>query len=207
MITPCQGIFRNKHSFAGENGKLPAQFQELADKAAQLGGKIELVDLFGSPIGPKPIDAYDLSELWGRLFRDERKFTLDIDETVVSSDDTILISGGAGSIGSTILEVLLDAGYTNLHVLDSAEVAIYTIAEQFRDKLDRGDLTIHLADIKEQKALERLLGKVKPKVVFHAAACKHVDIVEDNHAIAFKTNVVGTANMLKSLGSSFLSLP
>jgi FlaA1/EpsC-like NDP-sugar epimerase len=116
----------------------------------------------------------------------------------ISLDASIVITGGAGSIGSKITEALLEQGYRNVHVIDASELGLYKLAEKLSAAITDKNLFLHLGDVKDKTMTEEVVLRVKPSVIFHVAAYKHVDIAEKNADIVYKTNVIGTANLLEA---------
>jgi len=107
----------------------------------------------------------------------------------------VLITGGAGSIGSEIARQVLGYNPKKLILLDQNEFGVYQIEESLVKEFP-GVVKTCLSDIKDLKILNKIFAKEKPEVVFHAAAYKHIPIVEDNLEMAFANNVCGTRNVL-----------
>jgi FlaA1/EpsC-like NDP-sugar epimerase len=112
---------------------------------------------------------------------------------------SVLVTGGGGSIGSELARQILELGPRMLTVLDSHEGSLWNIERELAERPlgTRGvELRAVLADIRSPAAIERAIGDARPEVVFHAAALKHVPIVELHPAEGVMTNVVGTRNTL-----------
>lgn len=106
---------------------------------------------------------------------------------------TILITGAAGSIGSEIVRQLLTFEPQHVVMVDNAESALYDIEMEILDmQLQNIKVTRHLADIRHKESMTRIFEYHKPQIVFHAAAYKHVPMMEENVHEAINTNVVGT---------------
>ncbi len=108
---------------------------------------------------------------------------------------SIVVTGGGGSIGSEICERIVDFGATRLLVIENSEPALHAVVEELLAK-DR-DVVIegHIADIRDRSRIFALLNRFKPDVVFHAAALKHVPILERDWTEGVKTNVFGSINV------------
>jgi len=106
----------------------------------------------------------------------------------------ILITGAAGSIGSEIANKITNYSYKKLILIDTAESALYELQQEF---IQRGVLnfTAIVADVRDQKRMESLFSIHRPKIVFHAAAYKHVPLMENNPYEAVSVNIGGTRNM------------
>lgn len=112
-------------------------------------------------------------------------------------DKVILITGAGGSIGSELSRQILKSNPKELILLDHSELNLYKIDAELRIPQNRTSL-VHpvLTDIKAKNHLEKVFIDFKPDIVFHAAAYKHVHLVEENILTAFENNVVGTLNLL-----------
>jgi len=110
-------------------------------------------------------------------------------------DKTILITGAAGSIGSEIVRQVLNFEPRKVIILDQAETPLHHIGLEV-DAI-KGKTQIHniIADIKDKAAIERVFKLYKPEMVYHAAAYKHVPLMECNPSQAILTNVNGTKNL------------
>ncbi len=106
----------------------------------------------------------------------------------------ILITGAAGSIGSELFRQVARFQPGKLILLDQAETPLFHIElESVQRELT--NTSIHIADIRNKEGLKRIFEKEKPDYIFHAAAYKHVPMMENNPLEAFETNVLGTKNL------------
>jgi len=103
---------------------------------------------------------------------------------------SILITGAGGSIGSEIVRQCEKFGAAKLTLIDSSEFNLYQIGQQ----VENTDL--RLLNVTDKVMLESIFEEVKPNIVIHAAAYKHVPICESNQEIAVKNNVLGTKNVI-----------
>jgi O-antigen biosynthesis protein WbqV len=107
----------------------------------------------------------------------------------------VMVTGGGGSIGSEICERIATFGAARLLIIENSEPALYAITE----KLTTGDARIviegRIADIRDRERIQRLMNEFKPKIVFHAAALKHVPVLELDWAEGVKTNIFGSVNV------------
>ena len=108
---------------------------------------------------------------------------------------TILITGGAGSIGSEIVRQIIAFQPYKIIILDQAESPLHSLRLEISDYLKKVKVKTILADIKDFNTLEKVFVNYKPNIVFHAAAYKHVPIMEENPSQAIFTNVIGTKNL------------
>ncbi len=107
-------------------------------------------------------------------------------------DQVILVSGAAGSIGSEIARQCMSFNPKKLVLLDQAETPLYELENEFKDA---DNVEVVMADVCNTARMRRVYDHFKPSFVFHAAAYKHVPLMEDNPYEAINTNVFGTQNV------------
>jgi FlaA1/EpsC-like NDP-sugar epimerase len=105
---------------------------------------------------------------------------------------TVLVSGAAGSIGSEIVRQLTQFKPKLILVLDIAESALYDLELQLKEELYFESFGIIIGDVRNYENMERVFNKYKPDFVYHAAAYKHVPLMENNPGEAVRTNIMGT---------------
>jgi FlaA1/EpsC-like NDP-sugar epimerase len=105
---------------------------------------------------------------------------------------TILVTGGAGSIGSEIARQLTRFNTKQLILVDQAETPSFYLGEELKNKIPECNLRIIIGDVTRADYMEGIFRKYKPEIVFHAAAYKHVPIMETHPHEAFRVNVGGT---------------
>jgi len=104
----------------------------------------------------------------------------------------VLVTGAAGSIGSELVRQLTSFGVGQLVLVDMAESGLYDIETELRGKHGATELIVRVADVRDRAALEAVFKAYRPAVVFHAAAYKHVPMMEAQPSEAVHTNVHGT---------------
>ena len=109
-------------------------------------------------------------------------------------DKTVLVTGGGGSIGSELCRQICKFHPQQLLILDSYENNAYDLCNELSFKYKNQNIKVIIANVTDRKRLEKVFFEYKPKVVFHAAAHKHVPLMEDNPTEAIKNNVFGTLN-------------
>jgi FlaA1/EpsC-like NDP-sugar epimerase len=105
---------------------------------------------------------------------------------------TILVTGGAGSIGSEIARQLMRFNSKQLILVDQAETPSFYLGEELKNKMSSCKFKIIIGDVTQHEYMEEIFKKYKPEIVFHAAAYKHVPIMEMHPHEAFRVNVGGT---------------
>lgn len=108
---------------------------------------------------------------------------------------TVLVTGGAGSIGSELCRQLAHIGVGKLIMFDSAETPMHNLRLEFDDKFPELDKMPIIGDVRNKKRLDFVMRTHHPQVVFHAAAYKHVPLMEENPCEAVHANVIGSRNV------------
>ena len=121
-------------------------------------------------------------------------------------DRTVLITGGGGSIGSELARQVFALGPRRLVLVDRAESPLYLIERELETRRSRGqgsgELRFHLANVASRAAMERLVASEAPSVIFHAAAYKHVPLMEEHPSDAVHVNVSGTLVLLDAAAAA-----
>ena len=122
---------------------------------------------------------------------------ISIDNPIVQRDvnnKIILVTGAAGSIGSEISRQLSLYNHKGLVLIDQAESALYDLQQELLQKGSK-NITFIIADVRDEKRMSEIFKKHRPQKVFHAAAYKHVPLMEMSPYEAVKVNVLGTKNI------------
>jgi FlaA1/EpsC-like NDP-sugar epimerase len=106
-----------------------------------------------------------------------------------------VVTGGGGSIGSEICDRLVTFGVTRLMVIENSEPALHAVLEVLKLKDTKAKIDGRIADVRDRDRIRRLITNFKPDIVFHAAALKHVPILERDWEEGVKTNVFGSVNV------------
>ncbi len=115
---------------------------------------------------------------------------------------TALVTGAAGSIGTELCRQLLKFGASRLVALDFNETGLFYLESDLNQRFPDRDVRVVVADVRDAEQIERILRNEKPYAVYHAAAYKHVPMMEAFPCEAVKTNVEGTRNVLQAACSS-----
>lgn len=110
---------------------------------------------------------------------------------------TVLVTGGAGSIGSEIVRQLLELRVKKVAVMDNSEFLVYALDQELKEaKVKKAKYELMVGSVVDRTRTEEIIKQVKPGIVFHAAAYKHVHLMEQYVGEAIKTNVLGTKNVV-----------
>jgi O-antigen biosynthesis protein WbqV len=107
----------------------------------------------------------------------------------------VIVTGGGGSIGSEICDRIVTFGAARLLVIENSEPALYAVTEALTAHGTNAVIEGRVADIRDRDRILRLMNEFKPNIVFHAAALKHVPILERDWSEGVKTNIFGSVNV------------
>lgn len=115
-------------------------------------------------------------------------------------DKVVLVTGAGGSIGSELCRQILSVGPEKLLLIEQSEFALYVIHQELMDKLGGRKIKLVplLASVRDDDRMHEIMSTWKPNTVYHAAAYKHVPLVEHNPAEGIKNNVFGTLTAAKA---------
>jgi O-antigen biosynthesis protein WbqV len=108
---------------------------------------------------------------------------------------SIVVTGGGGSIGAEICDRAVAFGAARLMIIENSEPALHAVLEVLATKRPRPHVEGRIGDVRDRARLFRLMADFKPDIVFHAAALKHVPLLEQNWEEGVKTNVLGSVNV------------
>ena len=170
--------------------------KEFYERYSSMGFKVKV---YTYPIensvesGKRQIREFDPEEL---LFRQQVNFLTD-EIRAFYHNKVVLISGGGGSIGSELGRQIAKMGPKQLVLLDIFENNVYDIQQEM--KLTYGNslnLAVEIASVRDEAQLDKVFRTYRPEIVLHAAAHKHVPLMEHNCSEAVKNNVFGTLNIV-----------
>lgn len=133
----------------------------------------------------RKVKAEDL--LGGEILKSDQKEVADY-----AKNQTILITGAAGSIGSELSRQMAAYGAKRIVLYDWWENGVFELRNQLLEAYPNGNFEFIIGDIKDRQKLNHVVKNYKPTTIFHAAAYKHVPLMESNPAEAIKNNVLGT---------------
>jgi FlaA1/EpsC-like NDP-sugar epimerase len=139
----------------------------------------------------KQLRKVELEDLLGR-----EPITLDLERIGQGlKNKTILVTGAAGSIGSEIVRQLTKYDYKILVLIDQAETPSFYLNNELLEKYPECRYKLIVGDVTNHQKMEFIFKKYRPEIIFHAAAYKHVPLMEKNPHEAFRVNVGGTKNI------------
>ena len=138
-----------------------------------------------------PINTIDFEKL---LRRDSVTLNMDAVKRFVSGK-TVLVTGGVGSIGSEICRQTLKCGAARVVIVDINENGLFFMKNELDEAGCGGRFEVLLGSVRDRPRMHEIFDKYRPQIVFHAAAHKHVPMMEGNPKEALKNNVLGTINV------------
>ena len=172
--------------------------KELFDFYKQFGHRVMVYDypaqrlLQGSQA--KSIRDINIEDLLTR----EKVENLGDDKAGFYRNQVILVTGAGGSIGSELCRQLFQMAPRQLIMLDIYENGVYDLCQELSAHQGQTELVIEIASVRDKRRIDEIMGRYYPGIVFHAAAHKHVPLMEHNPGEAVKNNVFGTLNVVNS---------
>lgn len=177
----------------------------LYDRYCSIGCPVKLYDYLGTPDGiseKRTLRDFNIEDL---LFRS----TIELENELTAhfyAGKTVLVTGGGGSIGSELCRQIAKQNPKKLVIFDIYENNAYDIQQELLQTYGTAlNLEIAIGSVRDAARLDEVFAAVRPEIVIHAAAHKHVPLMESDPAEAFKNNVLGTynaANMAEKYGVS-----
>jgi len=175
-----------------------AEQKELLDLCKETGCNMKILpgiyQFINDEVSVKKLRDVQIEDLLGR---EPIKTNLDVVLSYVQGQ-TVLVTGGGGSIGSEICRQIAAHDPKKLIVLDIYENTTYDLQQELMRKFPEVDLTVLIGSVRNTHRVEQIFEKYKPDIVFHAAAHKHVPLMEKSPNEAIKNNVFGTLNCARS---------
>ena len=153
-----------------------------------------LYQLVNGEVSIKKVRDVDIVDLLGRA-------TVDVDMSGIAEyihGKTVLVTGGGGSIGSELCRQIAKHGVGRLIIFDIYENNAYDIQQELRRRYPALDLVVLIGSVRDRERVYNIVDMYRPQLIFHAAAHKHVPLMEDSPAEAIKNNVFGTLNVARA---------
>ena len=171
------------------------QMQKIVDSAEQAGVPFrtvpQLSDLMAGNVRVNQLREVLIDDLLGRD-------PVDLDWNSIEAGlagKKLLVTGAGGSIGSELCRQLAALGVAELVLVENSEYNLFMIERELSEQYPQLVLHAHLVDICEPDVVERIFSRCQPQVIFHAAAYKHVPLLEFQIREAVRNNVLGTRNV------------
>ncbi|MDD4296924.1 MAG: nucleoside-diphosphate sugar epimerase/dehydratase, partial [Ruminiclostridium sp.] len=173
----------------------PAVINNIYEQCSKTSCKVKILpsmsQLIDETIMLKKIKDVDIEDLLGR-----DPVMVDLENVAgYLGGKVVLVTGGGGSIGSELCRQIASYGPKRLLMLDNYENNLYSILNELNAKYPELDIVPIIANIRELERLSEIFNEYKPNIVFHAAAHKHVPLMENHPEEAIKNNVFGTWNV------------
>ncbi len=170
----------------------PADKKHILEICKDTGCQIKILpdiyELQVEKISKNALVEVDIEDLLGR-----DPITVDMGEIFTFlQDKTILVTGGGGSIGSELCRQIADHNPKKLIIFDIYENNAYEIEQELREKYPQLDLDVLIGSVRDSRKIYDVFAHYKPQIVYHAAAHKHVPLMEKSPCEAIKNNVLGT---------------
>jgi len=175
-----------------------ALINEISSAAQSLGMNVKIVPPVQN-LFERPLDTGDIRDLTDEDLLGRRKIHTDlqqISEYLVNR--RVLVTGAGGSIGSELCRQLVRFNPAELIMLDRDESALHEVQLSIHGRALLDTPQTVLADLRDAATMNHIFETRRPEVVFHAAALKHLPLLERYPGEAYKTNVLGTATLLKA---------
>lgn len=173
----------------------PAKTNEITEIGLQYNAKVlvvpPVVKWINGELSFKQIKKVKIEDLLerGEIVLDNELITRDL------CGKTILITGAAGSIGSEIVRQVIKYSYKRLILIDNAETPVFYLRNECYAINGLKDMDIEIVNIRDLAKMEDIIARERPDIIYHAAAYKHVPMMEENAGAAIKTNVQGTKQL------------
>lgn len=198
MIEDAVGKYKVDEIIVAIPSASPADQGEILKICSRTGRKVRIIpgiiDLLSGKVSAGKIRDIKLEDLLGRepVTLDEQGISGMIEGKVV------LVTGGAGSIGSELVRQCVRFNPRKVVVLDVAENRMYMLAQEAKRMKGHHHLATLVGSVRDAGRLDHIFAKYKPDIVFHAAAHKHVTLMEESASEAVKNNISGTFNVARA---------
>ena len=171
------------------------EIREIVEECSRTKCKLKILpgiyEIIDGQVSIKEIRDVEIEDLLGR-----EPIKVDLDEiSSYLTDKVVLVTGGGGSIGSELCRQIASFHPSKLLILDIYENNAYDIQNELKMTYPKLDLEVLIASIRDKERLNEIFSQYRPEVVFHAAAHKHVPLMEASPQEAVKNNIFGTKNV------------
>lgn len=175
-----------------------SEVREILDICKETGCELKRIpgvfQLINGEVSVAKLKDVDVNDLLGR-----EPIKVDLEQILgYVSDKTVMVTGGGGSIGSELCRQVAAHSPKRLVIVDIYENTTYDIQNELKRKYPELDLVVLIASVRNTKRMEWIFSKYRPDIVYHAAAHKHVPLMEDSPTEAVKNNVLGTWKVVQA---------
>ena len=174
------------------------EIKKIVEICKETGCKLKIVpgmyQLINGDVSVSQLREVDIEDLLGR-----EPVKINVDEVAgYVKDKVVLVTGGGGSIGSELCRQVCEHSPRQLIIVDIYENNAYDIQQELKVKYPKIDLVVLIASVRNTDRIDQIFDKYRPDIVYHAAAHKHVPLMEDSPGEAIKNNVFGTYKTAKA---------
>ena len=175
-----------------------SEIKKIVEICKETGCKIQMVpgiyQLINGDVSISQLREVDIEDLLGR-----EPVKINVDEIIgYIEGKTVLVTGGGGSIGSELCRQLAAHNPKRIVIVDIYENNAYDIQQELKQKFPKLDLVVLIASVRNEERIDQIFEEYRPEIVYHAAAHKHVPLMEDSPGEAIKNNVFGTLKTAKA---------
>jgi len=172
------------------------EIKEIIDLASRTEAKLKIVpgvyELIDGKVSINQVREVEIKDILGR-----EEVELDIDSiAALIKDKNVLVTGAGGSIGSELCRQIVEFNPKNLYMLDIYENNVYSLELDLKKNYPELEYEVFISSVRDRERVFEIFEIYKPDLVFHAAAHKHVPLMEANPMEAVKNNVFGTKNVV-----------
>lgn len=174
------------------------EIKEIVDTCKETGCELKrlpgIYQLVNGEVNISKLKEVDANDLLGR-----EPVQVDLDSIMgYVSDKVIMVTGGGGSIGSELCRQIAQHQPRQLIIIDIYENNAYSIQQELKMKFPKLNLVVLIASVRNTKRMDDIFAMYHPEIVYHAAAHKHVPLMEDSPNEAVKNNVLGTWKVVQA---------
>ncbi|SCX03010.1 NDP-sugar epimerase, includes UDP-GlcNAc-inverting 4,6-dehydratase FlaA1 and capsular polysaccharide biosynthesis protein EpsC [Lachnospiraceae bacterium YSD2013] len=175
-----------------------SEIKKIVEICKETGCTIQMVpgiyQLINGDVSISQLREVEIEDLLGR-----EPVKINVDEIIgYIEGKTVLVTGGGGSIGSELCRQLAAHNPKRLIIVDIYENNAYDIQQELKSKFPKLDLVVLIASVRNEERIDQIFDEYRPDIVYHAAAHKHVPLMEDSPGEAIKNNVFGTYKTAKA---------
>jgi len=190
-ISELVGYYGIDNILIADTGLKPNEIAEIIESCEGLGVHFKVVPSLSEMIVNNVVDNLRDIKVEDLLEREQISLDMQLVRNEIQNS-IVLITGAGGSIGSELARQIHNFSPRRLVLVDNAETPLYQIDMELQSRRGKVDVVPCIGDVRSRRGLDRIFNKYKPQFVYHAAAYKHVPIMEQAPLDAVNNNVIGT---------------